>query len=191
MRGGSGSGSYPHFRHISDVPDTIFVLTGHNPGQPAPKTHGPLRSFAILRNGWDQSMKVRRTATLLRETAADFLAGLLIIIAVFVLAAVESRTAWPAPVLLAAAPASGIVVSSHAANTPTVLDQSPAASEAAQTELRVAVGPIKSNDMPLQAAPRNRFFAISIMTLFFAAMCAVTLGFWRHIRREYASPRRK
>jgi hypothetical protein len=139
-------------------------------------------------------MKVRRTTTLLRETAADFLAGLLIIIAVFVLAALESRTAWPAPVFLAAAPASGIVVSSHAAGTPStpiILDQSPAASEAAQTELRVAVGPIKSNDIPLQAAPRNRFFAITIMTLFFAAMCAVTLGFWRHIRREYASPRRK
>ena len=137
---------------------------------------------------------VCRSAMLIREFAADFLTGLLIIFAVFVLAALESRAAWPAPVLVAAAPSSGIVVSSHAAgakSTPTFLDHSPAASEAAQTELRVAVGPLQANHIPLQAAPKNRFFAITIMTLFFAAMCAVTLGFWRHIRREYASARRK
>jgi len=143
---------------------------------------------------WDQSMMVRRSTTLIREFAADFLAGLLIILVVFVLAALESSAARSEPVRLAAAPDSSVVVSSHAAGThktPLVLDRSPAAPEAAQTELRVAVGPNQTKVMPLQAAPRNWLFAITIMTLFFAAMCAVTLGFWRHIRREYASPRRK
>jgi len=165
-------------------------------------------------------MKARRTATLLRETATALIAGLLIVFGIFILALSESRNAWPSPadvaashllrsqaetagsagVLAVAARDSGFVVSSHAAEStsnPTVHDHesvhdlTKAAPEAAQSELRVAIGPIHVHQTPLPAAPKNRTFAIWAMTLFFAAMCAVTLGFWQHIRREYASPRRK
>lgn len=44
--------------------------------------------------------------------------------------------------------------------------------------------------LPKGAMLDHRTFWVTAMALLFAAMCAVTLGFWRHLRRVCASPRR-
>lgn len=56
-------------------------------------------------------------------------------------------------------------------------------------------GPFRNGSGNGAAADRNALFLnrtvmVTIVALFFAAMCAMTLGLWRQVRREYAVSRR-
>jgi hypothetical protein len=163
-------------------------------------------------------MRVYGSAKLFRDTAADFVTGLLIFFAVYGLALIDSRQAWPAPsgadVLLVhhqstnAGQPTGttrgsmslqstidgrgnsdkIVIETFQRATPSLSSSSPTKSAG----MRVAqLSKSRPAYTPLGTTANNRMGALAAMALFFAAMCAVTLGFWRHIRRAYASPRRK
>ena len=164
-----------------------------------------------------KSMRVHRSTKHIRDAAADFVTGLLIFFAVYGVALVDSRQAWPAP--------SGAEV--LLAHHQTDITEQPTGSIRGSLPPQQTVGkrsgdgvsavaplrgntriksssPLKSTGMkiaqlsksrpvyaPLGTTANNRMVALAAMALFFAAMCAVTLGFWRHIRRAYASPRRK
>jgi len=166
-----------------------------------------------------RSMRMRRSTRILRHAAADFVTGLLIFFAVYGLAFVDSRRAWPASF------DAGVVLAHHlpnAAGAPIGATGEPLSRKAINgggadnwtkdvplrrdTRFNSSSSPSISSKStgtkvaqlskprpvhaPLGAAADNRLGALAAMALFFAAMCAVTLGFWRHVRRAYASPRR-
>jgi len=165
-----------------------------------------------------KSMRVYRSTKLIRDTAADFVTGLLIFFAVYGLALIDSRQAWPAPsgadVLLAhhQSDTTGQPTGATRGSTPlqTTIDgrgdggnfaiaplqfntpsRSLSSSSSKSAGLKVAqLSQSRPAYTPLGTNANNRMGALAAMALFFAAMCAVTLGFWRHIRRAYASPRR-
>ena len=136
-------------------------------------------------------MRVRRTQRLIRDTAADFLTGLPIYFAEFALAGIDSRQAWPASANVG--PNQALYTSELPyKDALTVPIQQNAISDLEMTEFKIAGrGAFRAVNIPLRMERDNRMVAIAMMALFFASVCAMTLGFWQHIRCEYAYPQRK
>lgn len=158
---------------------------------------------------------LKGTTKLVRDTAADFVTGLLIFFAVYAVALVDSNSAWPAtpadPVWQvhhqseaagnSQSMTRGLPLSQPAARvssekrlggqSATAPDKQRPSISSNSTSVRIAeLSKARRNYTLRGAAAGERVGTLAAMALFFSAMCAVTLGFWRHIRRSYASPRR-
>ena len=150
----------------------------------------------------------KRKTKLVRDTATDFLAGLFIFFAVYGIALLDSRQAWPAPTETTlwqvhhqenavAEPFGQTLGLNRPSKSGWSRDALPqreqffTSSPSKTTGTKIAqLKQSRPDYAPQSAAANSRVGALAAMALFFAAMCAVTMGFWRHIRRAYASPRR-
>ena len=112
-----------------------------------------------------------------REWTTDFLIGLGMFLLVAFFASTHTKPAMPAPL----------------AKTQTSLEQSmlPATEPVIVTKTSVSSSQSSSHtQMPKLNVSSNNLVMV-FMALVFSALLSLTIQFWRNLRREYASPRRK
>jgi len=133
---------------------------------------------------------------LIYQTLKDFGFGLTLFIATISMATLDSRCAWTAPHTSAHN-------STIAQDAPSVDNLKPQHNIAAfiRDSLRPEYA-AATEQSPAVQAERHRNMSISMQFLsanalqytfiafLFASMFTLTFGFWRYLRREYASPRR-
>jgi hypothetical protein len=107
----------------------------------------------------------------LRRAAGDFMLALVLFWAIALSVSGSDNRAHAVPL-----PTIG-----QDARLPGVTALDPASTHAAQSSRAVSA---------LHKAPPSRDQALALLSVAFAAMAALNLAFWRHLRRVYASPRR-
>ena len=116
-----------------------------------------------------------------REWTTDFLIGLGMFLLVAFFASTHTKSALPAPL----------------AKTQAALEQSATANSKKPFEEPTYTGSISSLKKPMNGHPliqrnqSNNTLVMVFMALMFSTLLTLTIQFWRNLRREYASPRRK
>lgn len=116
------------------------------------------------------------------EFVRDFLVGLAVFFTFFMLAMLDSRTSHSATADKYMAAPPGIHETMDNSAMPAV----------SISKLAMKKTNHRPSVLPLAVAPSgmNRSWMLAVTALFFAAMTAITLGLWRHLRRS-VSPKRK
>ncbi len=156
----------------------------HIPGQPKPHSSALLGGSKVCgQAGGDLKMqKTKRRAKLFgsdraREWTTDFLIGLGMFLLVAFFASTHTKPALPAPL----------------AKTQASLEQSmlPASEPVIVTKTSMPSSQSSSlTQMPQINGSSNNLMMV-FMALVFSTLLTLTIQFWRNLRREYASPRRK
>lgn len=115
------------------------------------------------------------------EIVRDFLVGLAVFFAVFTLAMLDSRTSHSATAVVSKPAPPGL----HGKQDNSI---KPAAE---MSRLALKRANREPGGLPVAGAPSitGRTWMIAVMALFFAAMTAITLGLWRHLRCSVATKR--
>ncbi len=140
---------------------------------------------------------------LIYQTLKDFGFGLTLFIATISMATLDSRCAWPAPGTIAQnstiarnAPSVDNLKAQH--NIAAFIRESLRPEYAAMSEQSpglLAERQLNRAESHLNMSTSMQFLSAnalqySLIAFLFASMFTLTFGFWRYLRREYASPRR-
>lgn len=137
---------------------------------------------------------------LIYQTLKDFSFGLALFLATISMATLDSRSAWPAPDRSArnstiAQEAASVDNSNAQHNIAAFIRDSLRPEYAAATKQLRGQQTERHRNMsismqfPMQLLSDNAL-QYSFIAFLFASMFTLTFGFWRYLRREYASPRR-
>jgi hypothetical protein len=124
----------------------------------------------------DRLLKNERT----REWVFDFFVGMVLFVSVAFFAGVHKAPALPAPLAKTEA-----MIAKNTADTRSTPHKQKS------FQMAQAQGATTNAEKAAPAPQTDNRGLLIAMTLVFSILCAVTLHFWRLLRREYASPRRK
>ncbi len=117
------------------------------------------------------------------EIVRDFLVGLALFFTVFMLAMLDSRASHSATAVDFIAAPPGV----HG-NADTSIKPAPQVTRLARKKAGRGYGALRVAGAP---STMERSWMIAVMALFFAAMTAITLSLWRHLRSSVSRKRRR